>query len=96
VQPLGEAAKLSDKGDLYMQLAQLHMADENWKKAAAAVDAALNKDDLTDKANAQLLLGIIYYSAKNKAAARRAFEKAATYEKTRKPARQWLRSLRTR
>ena len=94
--PLGRAAGMAEDGDLYIQLAQLHMAAEAWPKAAAAVEAALRKGKLTDEGNAHLLLGIIHYSQDKMGAARRAFEKAIRFKKTKKPATQWLRSLEKR
>jgi tetratricopeptide (TPR) repeat protein len=93
--PLGAAAKLSDEGELYLQKAQLHMAREEWKEAAAAGEAALEKK-LADEGNAHLLLGIVYFQASKKAAARRQFEKAIRFKKTKRPAQQWLRSMESR
>jgi tetratricopeptide (TPR) repeat protein len=95
-EPLARAAKMADEGDLYIQLAQLRMAREEWSKAAEAVEAALAKGNLTDEANAHLLLGIVYFSSDKKIAARRAFERAIRFASTKKAATQWLRSLEKR
>jgi Tfp pilus assembly protein PilF len=94
VAPLQKAAELSKKGDLFVRVSQIHLEREDWAKAAAALNAALDKGDLTDTGNAYLLLGISSFRANKRLAARQAFEKALQYGNTKKPASQWLESLK--
>lgn len=88
--PLQEAAKLSRDGDVYIRVAQIHLDDENWEKAIAAVREALAQPKLTDPGNANVLLGISYYQAKDFGAARKAFLKARESDKSRATADKWL------
>lgn len=90
---LERAAELSGSGELYVRLAQLHVDRERWEPAQRALRRALDKGDLRDRGRALLLFGICHASTKEPEAARRAFEQARHYEKSRKAAEQWLRHL---
>lgn len=94
IAPLNEAARLSEKGDLFIQLAQVHMEREEWKEAAAALKKALEKPELTDPGMAWVLSGIVQYNMNRRDLARNAFEKALTFEKSKKSAKQWLDLLK--
>lgn len=93
LEPLQTAAKLSDKGDLYVRLGQVHLEREEWTQASSAFESALAKGDLADAANAHLMLGIASASAKDIARARKAFQQARRFPTTKKPAEQWLEHL---
>lgn len=90
---LGKAAGLSDDGDLYVRLGQVHMERTQWKEAASALASALAKGGLEDTGQAHLLLGIARYNLEQFDASRRAFATAARYGDTRDSARQWLRLI---
>jgi tetratricopeptide (TPR) repeat protein len=62
IPPLERAADLSDKGDLYVRLAQVHMQSNEWADAGEALQKALTKGKLEDPPNAQLLMGVVLYS----------------------------------
>jgi len=88
--PLERAAELSPKGDLYVRLAQVHMMQEEWSEAAAALLKGLEKGELADSANAELLLGISYYNEADLQQARTWFARAQRSSGTRKQAEVWL------
>ena len=91
VAPLAEAAELSEDGDLYVRLAQVHLEVEDWRKARKALESAIDKGSLRDNGNAQLLLGISNYNEKRFLSARTAFLAAADEEKTSESAAKWLK-----
>ena len=91
ISPLERAAKLSEDGELYLRLAQVHVQNEVWKRAAAALVTALDKGGLKKTGNAHLLLGVARFYSGELEAAKRSFERAARYEETEKSARQWLK-----
>jgi hypothetical protein len=90
IAPLGRAAKLSEDGDIYLRLAQVHMEREEFSEALAALENAFAKGGLEEPGRAYLLLGITHSGAKRYSSARKAFNKAQKYEKSRKAARQWI------
>lgn len=91
--PLELAAKLSDDGDLYVQLAQINIQREDHRHAQEALRAAIAKGGLKHPGDAHLLLGISYSSAKEFAAARKAFAMAQKHEDVRQSADQWLKHV---
>jgi tetratricopeptide (TPR) repeat protein len=91
--PLERAAALSDKGDLYVRVAQLRLEDEKWSEAAAALQAAFRKGHLQDPGTAHLMFGIATAGAQKWDEAARALEHAQGYEKTEKAATAWLAHL---
>ena len=90
VLPLREAAKISESGDLYVRLGQVHMQKEEWDDAAALFKQAIDKGNLKDMGHAQLLLGIAYYNSKRITRAMATFAEARKHERARKQADQWL------
>ena len=62
VTPLQRASELAESGDLYVRLAQVHVQLESWQRAGDALEKAIDKGKLGNPANAELLLGIAYYS----------------------------------
>ena len=58
---LQAAAKLSDVGDTYARIGQVHLQSESWPDASAALAKALEKGGLEDEASVNLLLGISLY-----------------------------------
>jgi tetratricopeptide (TPR) repeat protein len=90
VQPLARAAQLAESGDLYLRLAQVHIQREKWGDAAEALRNALDKGRLASPGDAQLLMGIAFYSQKRPEQARRWFARALRHEGTRSEAETWL------
>jgi tetratricopeptide (TPR) repeat protein len=94
VLPLRRAADLSEDGELYVRLAQVHLEKEEWSEARLALQKAFEKGKLENPGSAHLLMGIASYNSNDVVAARSAFDRAAEYEKTRKAARQWQKHVR--
>ncbi len=90
VAALETASSLNDKGSLYQQLGQIFVEQEQWKKAADALNKAINKGGLKNPGAAYLLLGMSYYELNNLKQARAAFSQARLYGKQKKTATQWL------
>jgi tetratricopeptide (TPR) repeat protein len=94
-EPLKLAADLSDDGDLYIRLGQVHMQREEWGDAARRFEQAIAKGDLTKPGGAQLLLGISYYNTEDTKKALRSFRKAKKHDESEKQAKRWLQHLTT-
>ena len=94
---LEQAAKLSEVGDTYARIGQVHLQDESWSDASTALSKALVKGGLEDKASVSLLLGISLYHQQKPGAARKHFRSAKANARegktTRKSAVQWLAVL---
>jgi len=93
VAPLQRAADLAKGGDLYVRLAQVHIQREKWQEAAAALSQAIDKGGLDNPGDAQLLMGIAYYSQKRPERARTWFARARKHDATRQEADTWLRHI---
>jgi len=89
---LEKASALNNKGELYLQLARIHVEQELWHEAITAINKALKKGGLkqTGEGEAYILLGMSLYETEQLSAAKSAFQKARKYKKTRKSANQWL------
>jgi tetratricopeptide (TPR) repeat protein len=93
VVPLSRAADLSDTGELYMRLGEVLVQREDWASATDALNRALQKGKLKNTANAQLLLGIAFYSQKKPQEARSWFERARNDAAYRSQADGWIRQI---
>lgn len=93
VDPLERAAAMSDDGELYIRLAQVHVQRENWDGATGALRKALDKGSLGQTGDAHLLMGIALYSQKRPGEARRWFQNASGYDSSEEEARIWLNHI---
>jgi tetratricopeptide (TPR) repeat protein len=93
--PLRNAAELSEDGNLYVRLGQVHMQSEAWSEASALLEKAIEKGGLEDPGNADLLLGIAYYNGAQIARARSYFLRARKHDSTRSAANRWITHLDT-
>ncbi|MDG2050839.1 MAG: tetratricopeptide repeat protein [Myxococcota bacterium] len=93
LEPLSQAAELSENGDLYVRLGQVHLQVENWPEARKALSSALEKGELKNPGNANLLLGITNFNENRLKSARTSFRAALKDEETEKSARQWLQHV---
>jgi len=90
LEPLQKAAQLSDDGNLYVRLGQVHLQREEWREAAEQLQKAIQKGGLDNPGNAQLLLGIAYYNDKRVSLARSSFVRAREHASTREKAETWI------
>jgi tetratricopeptide (TPR) repeat protein len=93
--PLRSAAELSEDGNLYVRLGQVHMQREAWDEASALLEKAVEKGGLKSPGNAELLLGIAYYNSAHVARARSSFLRARQHDSTRGAADRWITHLDT-
>jgi len=92
-QPLQRAAELSANGDLFVRLGEVQVQREDWAGAIAAIQRGLDKGQLKDPGNAQLLMGIAYFSDKKFGEARPYFERAQRVDKHRQIATSYLQAI---
>lgn len=90
---LAKAAQASKDGQLFLQLARLHVELEDWTAASRTIARALAKGHLKNPAGARLLQGIIHVQLNEIAAAERSFLYCLDFKETREQALQWLESL---
>ena len=90
IPPLERAAGMSSDGELYIRLAQAHLNLENWPEAASAVEKGLKLGGLKRNDTANIMLGMALFNQKRLEQARRAFERAATDNRSQRAASQWI------
>ncbi len=90
IPPLERAAKLSDDGALYVRLGQAHINLEQWAEATAALQKALKLGGLKRNDQANIMLGMALFNQKRLEQARRAFSKAASDNRSKRAATQWI------
>lgn len=91
--PLERAAELSDDGDLYVRLAEVHVQREDWKSASAALESGLDKGELSGEGNAEILMGIALYSDGRPRDALEWFERASRSDEHRDAALEYIRLI---
>ena len=90
IPPLRQAAEMSDDGTLYIRLAQTHLNLEEWSKAADAVRKGIKLGGLKRSDTANIMLGMALFNQKRLEQARGAFERAATDNRSKRAAVQWI------
>ena len=94
IPPLQRAAEMAPNGDTFVRLGEVQVQREDWPAAIAAIQRGVEKGQLKDPGNAQLMLGIAHYSQKNFDAARPFFERARQSDKHRQIADSYLQAIR--
>jgi tetratricopeptide (TPR) repeat protein len=94
IAPLQRAAELSANGDLFVRLGEVHVQRENWPAAVEALQRGIDKGELRDTGNAQLMMGVANYSQKKYAEARPWLERAQRSDKHRQTATSYLQAIR--
>ncbi|MEO8465800.1 MAG: tetratricopeptide repeat protein [Gammaproteobacteria bacterium] len=92
--PLQKSAELSATGDAFVRLGELQAQREDWGASASALQKGMEKGQLKDVANAQLMLGVAYYSQKNYKDARTFFERASQSAKHKQIATSYLQAIK--
>jgi tetratricopeptide (TPR) repeat protein len=88
--PLNQAAKLSDDGELYVRLARSYLNLSEYKLCIDASSKALNKGGLKGKGDTHVVMGKCQFENKQYSRAKTAFQNAVKFERTKKTARAWL------
>jgi len=89
----GEAA---DDGEIDLRRAYILVDMERWPEAAEALNAALEKGGINDRkvGEAYVLLGMSHFNLQAYDQASTAWGRAGRYEKSKKPAQQWMVHMR--
>jgi tetratricopeptide (TPR) repeat protein len=90
IPPLERAAKLTDDGALYVRLGQAHINLEQWAEASAALQKGIKLGGLKRNDTANIMLGMALFNQKRLEQARRAFSKAASDNRSKRAATQWI------
>ena len=90
IPPLERAAKLTNDGSLYVRLGQAHINLEQWAEASAALQKGLKLGGLKRNDQANIMLGMALFNQKRLEQARRAFTKAASDNRSKRAATQWI------
>jgi tetratricopeptide (TPR) repeat protein len=90
IPPLRRAAEISKEADLYVRLGQAYINLENWDEAAKALQEAVRRGGLKRGDTANIMLGMALFNQKRLEQARRAFERAATDNRSKRAAVQWI------
>ncbi|MBT8422273.1 MAG: tetratricopeptide repeat protein, partial [Gammaproteobacteria bacterium] len=90
IEPLQQAAKLSNDGDLYARLATSYLNLDQYKNCISASRNAINKGGLKYPGDTWLVLGMCQFENKQLSAAKTSFQNAAKYDKSAKNARSWI------
>ena len=91
--PLQQGAELSPNGEMFVRLGEVDIQREDWDGAAAALDKGINKGQLRDTANAQMLMGIALFSQKKLGEAKTWFQRASQSEKHRQMSRGYIQLI---
>lgn len=89
---LSQAAEAGKDGDMWMQIGQIYVGQEEWDKAIATLDKAVQQG-ASRSGEANLLMGVAYWNKGQNGPAREAFRKAQRFDKTKKQANTWLAHL---
>jgi tetratricopeptide (TPR) repeat protein len=79
---------------LFVRLGEVHVQRENWPAAVEALQRGIDKGELRDTGNAQLMMGVANYSQKKYAEARPWLERAQRSDKHRQTATSYLQAIR--
>ncbi len=96
IPPLSRAAELSNNGDLYMRLGQVHIQREDWQAAADALQEAMQKGNLEDPGQANLLMGIALFNLEKPRDAREYFQRATRSPQQREMASDYIKLIDSR
>ncbi len=78
IPPMQLAAEQSEKGELYIRLAQSYLNLEQWSKAVKAIEQGLKKGGIKKPGAANIMLGTALFNLKELDKARKAFTTVAT------------------
>lgn len=92
---MAKAADLSEDGEMDAQLAQIYLNTEQWDKAIASANTALEKGDLQNQGVTHLVLGMAYFNKRNFVESINQLAEAEKHSSSRAMARQWGKYVQT-
>ena len=87
------AAKKSDDGDLWSQLGNIYLDNDEYQKAVNAIRAGLKKGGVKNPGRARLVMGMAHFHLKQYQSARKAFDIAKKDKRSERYAEQWLKYM---
>ena len=90
IPPLQRAAEMSQKGELYVRIAQSYQNLDRWDEAVKALRTAIKKGGLKRPDSAQLMLGMALFNQHKLELAKKHFELAQEDKRSEKVAGQWI------
>jgi hypothetical protein len=90
-----EAAAKSDKGELYARLGNIFLDNDEFSKAATAINKGLSRGGVKRPDTARLVLGMAYFNLNQYEKAREAFIAAGKDERSEAYAKQWINYMDT-
>jgi tetratricopeptide (TPR) repeat protein len=93
IAPLQRTAELAANGDAFVRLGELQVQREDWDAAIAALQRGIDKGQLRDTGNAQLMMGVAHFSQKKFGEARTWLERAQRSDKHRQVATSYLQAI---
>jgi tetratricopeptide (TPR) repeat protein len=90
IDPLVQAARLSNDGELNVRLGQAYLNLDQYDKAANALKQGLNKGGIKNASDVQVMLGMALFELKQYDAAKQAFRVARGDQRSQRVANQWL------
>jgi tetratricopeptide (TPR) repeat protein len=89
------ASELAENGDLDAQLGHLYYNNDEFDKAIAASNKAIDKGGLANQGSVHMLLGLSYYNQKQFVKALDELAKAEGFKSSRAAAQQWVKFVGT-
>jgi tetratricopeptide (TPR) repeat protein len=93
IEPLEKGSELASSGEMLVRLGQVHMERQDWEAAQAALERGIDKGELKDTGQAQLLMGIAFFNERKLADARPWFARAAKAAKHRSIAETYIQII---
>ncbi len=94
IEPLQKGAELAKTGEMYERLGEVQVQREDWPGAISALQKGIDKGQLKDLGEAQLMMGISYYNQKDFGNAKPWLERAQKSEKHRQIASSYLQAIK--
>jgi len=91
IEPMVEAAKLSDDGEMDVRLAQAYINLDRYKDAVVSLHNGLQKGKIKRPDQAYIMLGMAEFELKNYNSALNAFHQAANDKRSARSAEQWIK-----
>jgi tetratricopeptide (TPR) repeat protein len=93
LEPLEAAAERAPSGDLYVRLGEVHLQQERWEPAVAALERGIEKGELADRGKAELLIGVAMVNQERYEQARPWLQRASATPNHRNTARSYLQFI---
>lgn len=93
VEPLRQAARRSEDGELYLRLARVYSQLDDAAKSVEALELALKKGGLRRPDDAYVLKGMAEYELDRLSDAKKSFQQAAKSKNSRQMAKNWIKYI---